>query len=296
MATTNYPTSDNESKPTTDSNIKGEFIILLLDDEDTIREMFAEMLTTKGYKVIERPDAKDIFDVLDNNNVGLLILDILMPDKDGIQVLTEIKKNKKYSRLPIIISSNLDSIAIIKMCFNLGADWYLRINQLTPEDYIKEVEEFIPVQKRRIYAHDGKEYKYFAIEELNIEFGGPNHPEKDEKLMDLMDKAHNDSIPVYLADVPIKSIKPNCSFIPDLDGKPNWRKVFHEDFENGRPHFLHIYPEGEYFIMSDDYISYYSYLNEGFVIVPCIIFGDVDIPEVTNKKKIIWDYQSFREA
>ena len=64
--------------------------------------------------------------------------------KDGVHVLKEVRKNKKYSDLTIIMSSNLGNMTIIKECYLLGADWFIKFDETTPKKWVEEIEKFIP--------------------------------------------------------------------------------------------------------------------------------------------------------
>jgi CheY-like chemotaxis protein len=64
--------------------------ILVVDDEEPIRTSVAEILRTSGYSVLEAEDGQAALDVLASGSVGVLILDIRMPRRTGIEVLQEL--------------------------------------------------------------------------------------------------------------------------------------------------------------------------------------------------------------
>ncbi len=74
--------------------------ILIIDDDSAICEMLSYFLSSKGYAVETRNNAVDIESVLEDGNIDLLINDILMPDKDGLEVLMELKG--RFDSVPII--------------------------------------------------------------------------------------------------------------------------------------------------------------------------------------------------
>jgi CheY-like chemotaxis protein len=67
--------------------------ILVIDDEDQIRSVIKKMLEAEGYLVTVTADGNAGLDFLRNNSVDLLITDIVMPDKEGIEIIRELKKN-----------------------------------------------------------------------------------------------------------------------------------------------------------------------------------------------------------
>jgi len=66
--------------------------ILVVDDEDNIRESLKEILTDEGYDIFLAQDAKIARKIKDNEKLDLILLDIWMPDCDGISLLKEWEK------------------------------------------------------------------------------------------------------------------------------------------------------------------------------------------------------------
>ncbi len=81
--------------------------ILVVEDEEVLREIFKDELTEAGYHVFTSGDAKDCFQKLSTVKIDLLILDIKLPDLSGLELLEKIRK--KYPDLPIIMATAYDS-------------------------------------------------------------------------------------------------------------------------------------------------------------------------------------------
>jgi len=80
--------------------------ILIVEDDNDLMELMKMKLTTEGFKVIKAQTGQEALDQL-KNNPDLVLLDILLPDIDGLTVLNEIARNPKTKNLPVIILSNL---------------------------------------------------------------------------------------------------------------------------------------------------------------------------------------------
>lgn len=132
---------------------------------------------------------------------------------------------------------------------------------------------------------DGERF-WMDTSKLNPDFGMPNSPDKDEKLIELIVSAKKGETHVYTAIVDIDKIKPFCNYKPSKENFEKTRKQLKENIERHDPPFLHVYQDGDSLVMSDDYYAYYMYLEVNFKKVPCIIFGDTDISGVQDKKKI----------
>jgi len=66
--------------------------ILLIDDDNHFREMFAELLKRENYEVIETNDGRNAQTLFNNHQPDLVITDIIMPDKEGIETILDLKK------------------------------------------------------------------------------------------------------------------------------------------------------------------------------------------------------------
>jgi UDP-3-O-acyl N-acetylglucosamine deacetylase len=76
--------------------------ILVVDDEDKVREAVKEVLTDEGYRVVDTADATRVLDMIEAEQPGLVLLDIWMPKIDGIGLLKEIKSKKPATNVVMI--------------------------------------------------------------------------------------------------------------------------------------------------------------------------------------------------
>ncbi len=96
--------------------------IVIIDDEPQIRKVLSIALEAAEYKVIEAEDGKNGIVQVATNHPQLVILDLGLPDRDGISVLKEMRT---WSKIPIIILSVKNSEEDIVQALDLGADDYL---------------------------------------------------------------------------------------------------------------------------------------------------------------------------
>ena len=96
--------------------------ILVIDDEKEIAELVEIYLVSDGYKVFKASSAQEGFDILDKENIQLILLDIMMPGMDGLEMCRIIRETRN---IPIIMlsakSTDLDKI----MGLGIGADDYV---------------------------------------------------------------------------------------------------------------------------------------------------------------------------
>ncbi|MFH1566348.1 MAG: response regulator [bacterium] len=118
--------------------------ILLIEDDLYTRELFEEVLKDAGFDVTTALDGELGFNKILEGGYSLILLDIIMPQMDGLEVLTKIKMNTpKQKNGPVIMLTNLSHDPIIKDALSKGANGYLIKSDLTPETLVKKVEEFL---------------------------------------------------------------------------------------------------------------------------------------------------------
>ena len=76
--------------------------VLVVDDEELIRDVIREYLENEKYEVLEASDGEEAIQITSKKKVDLMILDIMMPKKDGYTTLKEIRKDKN---IPVIMLS-----------------------------------------------------------------------------------------------------------------------------------------------------------------------------------------------
>lgn len=109
------------------------YTVLVVDDSDTMRLKSIEILTEAGFDALEATCGKECFDLLNSVSVpDLILLDIVMPDMSGFEVLEKLKQDEKYSSIPIIVVTVQIGPEDIVEGLNLGAADYLK------KPYIKE--------------------------------------------------------------------------------------------------------------------------------------------------------------
>jgi len=98
--------------------------ILLVDDDDNIRNLISYNLQLDGHTV---EIAENGFDCLKkiNNNPDLVLLDIMMPEMDGLQTCIKIKANPATHNIPVFMLTAKSQMNDIEEAFKIGADDYL---------------------------------------------------------------------------------------------------------------------------------------------------------------------------
>ena len=99
--------------------------ILIVDDEKDIVKMLDYNLKKEGYRTISCYNAEDALDLTDREHPNLIILDLMLPGMDGLEVCKTLKKEEKSARIPIIMLTAKTQEADKIVGLELGADDYI---------------------------------------------------------------------------------------------------------------------------------------------------------------------------
>lgn len=97
--------------------------ILLIDDEEEIKALMSNYLIKSQIdekRIMTASDGKEAFSKIQNQEFGLIIVDILMPRMNGLQLIKELKVRRKFQNIPILIISGSIDAENVKMAISLG--------------------------------------------------------------------------------------------------------------------------------------------------------------------------------
>ncbi len=120
--------------------------ILIIEDEKDLLDSYKELVESVGFNSMIAGDGYQGLDILASQlgNIDLVLLDLMMPGVDGLEVLKAMKTNKeKYGDIPVVILTNMTSDTVIKEAFDLGASSYLVKIDLDYESLVKEIEKYL---------------------------------------------------------------------------------------------------------------------------------------------------------
>jgi len=135
-----------------------ERTILTIDDEAIIRSVVGAVLTQKGYRVLEAESGEKGLEILSSQPVDMLLLDLRMPDMDGLEVARQIKENPQTRQIPIIMLTGSEEEADTLASLEAGADGYLNKSVSKPElvarvramiRLLEIEEELVEMEKRK---------------------------------------------------------------------------------------------------------------------------------------------------
>jgi len=121
--------------------------VLIVEDEDFLIRALKDNLAAEGYAVDVAKSGEEAVEKIAKKKPDLVLLDILMPKKDGFYVLEEIKKNPEWKLIPVIVLSNLGEDTTIKKALEMGADDYFVKSQHPIEEVIEKAKDYLEGRK-----------------------------------------------------------------------------------------------------------------------------------------------------
>ena len=119
--------------------------ILLIEDEANIREVYAEVLSEAGYEVNQATNGQEGYDKALSEDWDLMLLDIMLPKKDGLDLLSDIKNQEKLKDKPVVLLTNLGKDTVMKEGMSHGAVSYLVKSEINPSDVVSCVNRLFGV-------------------------------------------------------------------------------------------------------------------------------------------------------
>jgi len=119
--------------------------ILVTEDDTALREALADYLTKEGFEVMTAANGEEGIEMAKKENPDLLLLDIILPRKDGFEVIKELKADEKTKNIPIVLLTNLESLGDIEKALQLGAMTYLVKSDYSLEEIVVKIKEILKV-------------------------------------------------------------------------------------------------------------------------------------------------------
>ena len=122
--------------------------ILLVEDDELVSELYHIFFTSKGCEVVKAMDGLDGLEKLQSVIPDIILLDLMMPRMNGVEMLEKVKSTDSYSHIPVFILSNLSDPKIVDVCYKKGAIEFLVKSQLVPQLIFEKVDGYLKSSKK----------------------------------------------------------------------------------------------------------------------------------------------------
>lgn len=116
-------------------------LLLIAEDDQFYANLYKTKLEKEGFAVIIATNGSETMRLIEENKPNLIILDIVMPELDGFEVLKKLKEQSDFKDVPVIVLSNLGQQEDVDRALSLGAFRYIVKSNVSIHDMVESVEE-----------------------------------------------------------------------------------------------------------------------------------------------------------
>ena len=115
--------------------------ILIIEDEPTLQKALTKSLEAEGFKIENALDGETGLNKSLASPPDLILLDLVLPQKNGFEVLSELKSDEKTKRVPVLVLTNLENANDVEKAISLGATGYLVQSNYDLDDIVAKIKE-----------------------------------------------------------------------------------------------------------------------------------------------------------
>ena len=117
--------------------------IIIVEDDESLAELYRISFTKENYEVILASDGEEGLGKVLTDMPDIVLLDVMMPKMNGLEVLAKLKDNPSTSKLPVIMISNINDPSVENVAMQKGANLYLVKSQFVPKEIVAKVKELL---------------------------------------------------------------------------------------------------------------------------------------------------------
>lgn len=112
-------------------------LVCIVDDNEDIRSIYRQKFKMEGFETIAAANGKEALEIIKSERPAVVLLDIQMPEMDGLEVLEHLKAEESLKNIPVVILTNVDSEEIFQRVSELGsAEYYLVKSLVDPQKVV----------------------------------------------------------------------------------------------------------------------------------------------------------------
>lgn len=127
------------------TNATQQKTIMIIEDDAFVMDIYETKLKSEGFEVILASKGMEAMKILEKSEKmpNLILLDIIMPYMDGLEVLKEVQKNSSLRDIPVILLTNLSQKEEVEQGMKLGAKDYLIKSHFTPSEVLEKISQYL---------------------------------------------------------------------------------------------------------------------------------------------------------
>lgn len=144
--------------------------IILIEDSITVRTFYKNIFWKQGFHVIEAEDGKQGWENICDYKPDIVVLDMMLPDIPGIELLKQIRSTPALKRIPVMVLTSIKDVQHIQKVMSLGANYY----SVKGQDSIEKIQEIIykllrDAQQERLHPEEEEQKEKSEDDESGAE-------------------------------------------------------------------------------------------------------------------------------
>jgi DNA-binding response OmpR family regulator len=123
--------------------------ILFVEDEMRFQKMIEDLFRVEGFELFSAYDGESGLRMAREKSPDLILLDLILPKRNGFEVLEELKNDEQLSKIPVIVLTNLEGVRDVEKAFSLGARTYLVKANYSVSDILEKIKEVFKENESR---------------------------------------------------------------------------------------------------------------------------------------------------
>ncbi|MFA6255066.1 MAG: response regulator [Patescibacteria group bacterium] len=120
--------------------------VLVAEDDQFLSKAYSAKLKKSGFEVMLANDGEEVMQKVKTEKPDIILLDLIMPKKDGFEVLAELKKDEKLKKIPVVVLSNLGQEEDITRGKKLGAVGYLVKSNIPISAVVEKINQILGIK------------------------------------------------------------------------------------------------------------------------------------------------------
>ncbi|CAN5209971.1 hypothetical protein BH09PAT2_BH09PAT2_10100 [soil metagenome] len=117
--------------------------VLIVEDEKELLDLYVQLLESEGYDVDKASDGEMALKKITDKPFDLILLDIILPKMDGLQVLDNLRKASNLPKGNVVLLTNLGQDLVVAKALEFNVRGYIVKSDYTPEELLKEVKGYL---------------------------------------------------------------------------------------------------------------------------------------------------------
>lgn len=115
--------------------------VLIIEDDSFLQGLEATKIIKSGYEVTSAQNGEEAMKKIMEPGINIILLDLLLPDFDGFQILKKIKETEATKNIPVIVFSNLSETKDVEKAISLGATKFMIKSNFSLEELIEQIKK-----------------------------------------------------------------------------------------------------------------------------------------------------------